>query len=46
MFALIFLILVHVHIIAGAHPQLIIGSDLTGYINISELGVLLAHGSL
>jgi thiosulfate reductase cytochrome b subunit len=46
MFALIFFIIAHVHIVAGAHPQLIVGSDLTGYLNVSSFGVLYAHGSL
>ena len=34
----------HVHIVAGAHWQIIIGSDLTGYLNVSHAGLLFARG--
>jgi hypothetical protein len=43
--ALIILLITHVHIIAGAHPQVIVGSDLTGYLNFSRFGILYAQGS-
>ena len=42
MIALIILVITHVHILTG---QVIVGSDLTGYLNFSRFGILYAQGS-